>query len=58
MQGRGDDPEQIRRRIAAGEAELAAAETMGATVVVNDDLDRAVDELAAVIAAARAARGR
>jgi guanylate kinase len=58
MQGRGDDPDQIRRRLAAGEAELATAETMGATVVVNDDLDRAVDDLAAVIAAARAARAR
>jgi guanylate kinase len=58
LRGRGDDPEQVRRRVETGEAELAAAEAMGAVLVVNDDLDRAVEDLAAVVAAARAARGR
>ena len=57
MRGRGDDPEQIRRRVEAGERELAAAEELGATLMINDDLERAVDDLAAIVAAARAARG-
>jgi guanylate kinase len=45
LQQRGSDsPEQIRDRLAAAPAELAAREEFG-HVVVNDDLDRAVSEL-------------
>jgi guanylate kinase len=39
-----DSPEQVERRLAAAEAELAAQEEFE-HVVVNDDLERALDEL-------------
>jgi guanylate kinase len=39
-----EPPEQVERRLAAAERELAAQEEF-AHVVVNDDLDRALDEL-------------
>lgn len=49
--GRGTDPpEQIERRLAVAERELAAA-TEFAHVVVNDDLDRAIDELESCVRA-------
>ncbi len=49
--GRGTDPpEQIERRLAVAEEELAAAREFG-HVVVNDDLDRAADELEACVRA-------
>ena len=43
--GRGtDDPAQIEERLQVAEAELAAAGEFGHRIV-NDDLDRAIDEL-------------
>jgi guanylate kinase len=46
LAGRGSDsPEQVERRLAAAREELAAAPEFDERVV-NDDLDRAVDELA------------
>ena len=49
--GRGTDPpEQIERRLAVAEQELAAAGEFS-RVVVNDDLDRAIDELEACVRA-------
>lgn len=49
--GRGTDPpEQIERRLAAAERELAAAAEF-AHVVVNDDLEGAIDELEACVRA-------
>ncbi len=49
--GRGTDPpEQIERRLAVAEQELAAASEFS-HVVVNDDLDRAIDELEACVRA-------
>jgi guanylate kinase len=48
--GRGsDDPEQIERRLAVAREELAAREEFD-HVVVNDDLDAAVQELAELVA--------
>ena len=45
LEGRASDsPEQISRRLEAAEVELAAQEEF-ARVVVNDDLDRALEEL-------------
>ena len=44
LRARADDPEDVARRLAIAETELAAREEFG-FVVVNDDLDRAVDEL-------------
>ncbi len=49
--GRGTDPpEQIERRLAVAEQELAAASEFS-HVVVNDDLDRAIEELASCVRA-------
>jgi guanylate kinase len=49
--GRGTDPsEQVEQRLAVAEQELAAASEF-AHVVVNDDLDRAIDELASCVRA-------
>jgi guanylate kinase len=47
--GRGtDDAEQVQRRLEVAEEELAAAGEFE-HVVVNDRLDEAVDELAAIV---------
>jgi guanylate kinase len=48
--GRGsDDPEQIERRLAVAREELAARDEFD-HVIVNDDLDAAVEELAKLVA--------
>jgi guanylate kinase len=47
-----DDAEQLARRLAEAAAEEAQAERFDA-VVVNDELDAAVDEVAAILAARR-----
>ena len=53
--GRGQDsPEAVERRLAEAEAEEAQAVHFDA-VVVNDDLEQAVGEVAAILAARRAA---
>jgi guanylate kinase len=44
-----DSPEQIERRLAAAREELAARDEFGHHIV-NDDLDRAVEELAKLAA--------
>jgi guanylate kinase len=49
-----DDPEQLARRLATAREEEALATRFDA-VVVNDDVERAVDEVAAILAARRAA---
>lgn len=52
--GRGQDtPDAVERRLAEAEAEETAAGEFDA-VVVNDDLDQAVEELAAILNARRA----
>ncbi|MGZ6973381.1 MAG: guanylate kinase [Acidimicrobiia bacterium] len=50
-----DDEEQLARRIAEAEAEEALADRFDA-IVVNDDADRAVSEVAAILHDRRAAR--
>jgi guanylate kinase len=51
LEGRGTDaPEQIDRRLEAAREELSARTEFG-HVVVNDDLDRASEELAALVLA-------
>ncbi len=47
-----DDPDQIRRRLATATAEEALADRFDA-VVVNDDVDRAVGEVAAILSERR-----
>jgi guanylate kinase len=49
-----DDPEQLARRLETARAEEALADRFDA-VVVNDDVDRAVEEVAAILAARRTA---
>jgi guanylate kinase len=49
LEGRGTDrPEDIERRLSVAEQELSAQREFG-HVVVNDDLDRATDELVALV---------
>ena len=49
LRGRGDPPEQAERRIAVAQAELAEGRRLGAICIVNDDLDRTVGEIQALI---------
>ena len=52
---RGDaDPDDVARRLDAAAAEEALAESFDA-IVVNDDVDAAVDKVAGILAARRAA---
>jgi guanylate kinase len=53
LRGRGDPDELVQARVAKAAEEVDAAEELGALRVVNDDLDRAVDEVLALIEAAR-----
>ena len=53
LEGRGtDSPEAMQRRLARAEEELAAKDDFRHRIV-NDDLDRAVDELADLVATIR-----
>ena len=49
LRGRGDSEKEIERRIREGERERNDAKDLGASVVVNDDLDRAVSEISSII---------
>ncbi|MGC8462211.1 MAG: guanylate kinase [Acidimicrobiales bacterium] len=49
LRGRGDSEEHVARRLAAGAEELAVGRTLADAVVVNDDLDRAVAEIAGIV---------
>jgi guanylate kinase len=53
LRGRGDAEAKVTERLAVTADEMAGAERLGATFVVNDDLGRTVDELLAVIASHR-----
>jgi guanylate kinase len=53
LRARGDSPEHIARRIALGVDEVAASGEIVDATVVNDDLDKAVEELAAIVEDAR-----
>jgi guanylate kinase len=56
MRARGDDDASVERRLAKGDVEEALGPAIADHVVVNDDLDRAVEEVAGAIAEARRAR--
>jgi guanylate kinase len=53
LRGRGDDDDAVLRRMAEGERERAAAEELGYSWVINDDIDRAVVEILDLIDAHR-----
>jgi guanylate kinase len=53
LRARGDSEDHVAKRVALGEWESQQADRIGATVVVNDEVDRATDELAAIIDQAR-----
>lgn len=55
LRGRGDSPEKVAQRIEKAREESAAGRALGAAVVVNDDLERAVTEVADLIASSRRA---
>lgn len=55
--GRGDTPEQVERRLAAGDAERALARDLPFVHVVNDDVDRAASEISELIAKRRIVNG-
>ena len=49
MRKRGDDEDHIASRLALGTEEEKRGRRLAAHVVVNDDVDRAVDELASIL---------
>ena len=49
LRARGDTEERVAQRLTTAIAERAAAEELGCQVVINDDLDSTVAELAAII---------
>ncbi|MBV8560186.1 MAG: guanylate kinase [Acidimicrobiia bacterium] len=53
MRKRGDDEGLIQARLALGETEEAEGRKLADHVLVNDDLDRAVEELAGIVSAHR-----
>ena len=57
LRERGDPDEKVRQRLEKGIAERDLGRRMGAVTVVNDDLDRALEEIRGVIEAARSRFG-
>ncbi len=55
LAARGDDEEHIRRRVELGREEVERGAKIAAHTVVNDDLRRAVSELAAIVDRTRSA---
>lgn len=49
LRARGDSDERVAQRLETAIAERAAAEELGCTVVINDELDSTVAELTAII---------
>ena len=54
LRGRGDPDDVVRRRLAHAADEEARARDLGATLLVNDDLDTTVATLQSLLAQARA----
>jgi len=57
LRHRGDGDDVIARRLAAAPDEEAAGRALADRVVVNDELDRAVEEVAAILEDCRSRRG-
>ncbi len=58
MRARGDPEEHVAGRLALGRREEEQGRRLASHVVVNDDLDRAVDELAGILGSYRDASGQ
>ena len=56
LRGRGDPPGKVAERLAKAEHEEPIGRALADHLVVNDDLERAVDEIACLIEAARKER--
>lgn len=53
LRGRGDDERSVARRVEVGEAEEEAGRELADHIVVNDDVDRATEEVLGILAAHR-----
>jgi guanylate kinase len=53
LEARGDGPESVARRLAKAEDEEREGRRLAHHIVVNDDLDRAVEEVAGILAGYR-----
>ena len=58
LKRRGDDEDSVTRRVDLGAAEEALGRTLADHVVVNDDVDRAAEEVAGILDAHRNGRQR
>ena len=56
MRHRGDPPDKIDKRLQHAREEVAAAAVLPYRTVINDDLDTTVEQVASLIASARAER--
>jgi guanylate kinase len=56
LRRRGDPDEKVRQRLAIADAEEAKGRAIADHVVVNDELDRAVAEVAGIFEKWRSAR--
>jgi guanylate kinase len=56
LRGRGDAEEHIQRRLASAPHELAQGQAIATRVVVNDDVDRATDEILSILEELRPTR--
>jgi len=56
LRARGDDESHVARRLAKGRQEELLGRQLADHVVVNDEVERAVAEVAGIVEAARAAR--
>ena len=54
LRHRGDSVDQVEARLALGREEIPRGRAVADHVVLNDDLDRAVEEVAGIIAGHRA----
>ena len=53
LRARGDDADHIAKRIALGQREVEESKDVVDVTLVNDDLEEAVTDLAAIVEAAR-----
>lgn len=58
LRSRGDDEAVIARRLAKADAEESMGRKMADHIVINDDLERAVAEVAGIVEKHRAGRAR